>query len=110
MFSFEQLGRSLDNALDSLPSFDDAVKTVKDFSPLETIKELANSVSESVSETLDGLQQSIVEYQERAEFKRLWEECLEEGLVLKTGLEEPEEKVVSIDYGTGKWMLSLRSK
>lgn len=102
MFSFEQLGRSLDNALDSLPSFDDAVKTVKDFDALKTIKELANSVSESVSETLDSVQQSIEEYQGRAEFKRLWEESLDEKLVLKTGLEEPEEKVVSIDYGSSK--------
>lgn len=102
MFSFEQLGRSLDNAWDSLPSFDDAMKAVGDFSPIESVKSAANSISETVTEALDSVQKSIQEYQDRAEFKRLWEESLDEKLVLKTGLEEPEEKVVSIDYGSNK--------
>ena len=106
MFSFEQIGRSLDNALGSLPSFNDAVKTVSDFSPLKSIKDAANSVGETVGEALDSVQQSIKEYKDRAEFKRIWEESLEEDLNLS--LDKAKEKVVTIDYGSVKVKFDLK--
>lgn len=106
MFSFEQIGRSLDNALGSLPSFDNAVKTVRDFSPLKSIKDAANSVSETVTGALDSVQKSIQEYQERAENKRLWEESLKEDLNLS--IDKAKEKVAVIDYGSVKVKFDLK--
>ena len=121
MFSFEQIGRSLDNALGSLPSFDNAVKTVSDFSPLKSIKDAANSVSETVTGALDSAQKSIQEYQERAldsvqksiqeykeraENKRLWKESLEEDLNLS--LDKAKEKVAVIDYSSVKVKFDLK--